>query len=199
MMSDIAILCNRSTNLQMTGRLVWPLENTGSVGAEGNVNDLGVAIVRPIEKCWMLYTVQNTMLYSPVSLAHLTPCSQVHLITRTLLQASQRSGATTVFRGPTSPSRPGHDLSALVPPGLRSAGLEALQVPTGDRWLPILVVVQEMGIYSAVFPAVRSNLVIVCLNICTQLREKRRIMAWITQPGSLVYHDVISASQTEVL
>jgi hypothetical protein len=108
-------------------------------------------------------------------------------------------GRTTVFRGPASPSRPGHDFSALVRPGLRSTGLGPLQVPTGDRWLPILVVVLEMGLYPAVFPAVRSNLVIVCLNICTQLGEKRRIMAWITHSGSLVYDDVISASQTEVL
>ncbi|KAF8536783.1 hypothetical protein BDD12DRAFT_889284 [Trichophaea hybrida] len=94
-------------------------------------------------------------------------------------QASQRSGATTVFRGPTSPSRPGHDFSALVRPGLRSTGLGPLQVPTGDRWLPILVVELEIRLYPAVFPAVHSNLVIVGLNI--------------------LYDDVISASQTEVL
>jgi hypothetical protein len=59
-------------------------------------------------------------------------------------------------------------------------------------------VVLEMGLHPAVFPAVGSNLVIICLNICTQLGEKRRIMAWITHSGSLVY-DVISASQTEAL
>jgi len=42
-------------------------------------------------------------------------------------------GRLQSFGAQTSPSRPGNDFSALVRPGLRSTGLEALQVPTGDR------------------------------------------------------------------
>ncbi|KAF8241556.1 hypothetical protein K440DRAFT_641584 [Wilcoxina mikolae CBS 423.85] len=61
-------------------------------------------------------------------------------------QGSQRSGATTVFRGPTSSSRPGHEFRELVNPGLRSTGLGPRTVTYGDRRIPGVVSVLLVGL-----------------------------------------------------
>ena len=47
-------------------------------------------------------------------------------------QASQRSGATVVFRARRRRPVPGHDIGELVRPGLMSAALGPVEVPTAD-------------------------------------------------------------------